>query len=134
MTILFYFFTGIVLVSAYYDRTIRNFKQLINEDKRGNPDYQHFISNTKNSIQLSWERNNNYYGYELNWWTDVSGRKKIFLRSQTLEYTRYRNYEYYSFIDNTPNVFVYYFQVKGWWYRYKSKVLKALKPYKGRFS
>ena len=126
------------MVFADYDLPVRNFKQLINEDKRGNPYYQQFISNTNNSIQLSWEHVHYYYGYELYWWTDVSGQKKIFIQPETLEKTRFHDYEYYSFVDNTPNVFVYYFQIEGWLYGRghgkKSKVLKALKPYKGMFS
>jgi len=124
-----------VAVYGDYIAPVNNFKQLINEDGRGNPYFQEFILNTNHSIQLSWEHVHYYYDYKLDWWTDVSTKKEISIAPADLEKTRFHEVEYYSFVDNTPNVFVYYFQIQGWLYgrRYgkKSHVLKALKPYKG---
>ena len=124
------------MVFAEYDQPPRDFKQVIN-DKSDNPFNRQFVD-SNNSIQLSWEYIRFYYGYELYWWKNASKQNKIFIESEVLEKTRFRGHVYYLFVDDTPDLLVYYFQIRGrlygGGYGKKSEVVIALKQYKGKSS
>ena len=112
-----------------------NLKQLINGDTYGqNGD---FIENTKNTIQLSWDWPQFYYGYQFYWWTDANpSKRKFYIDSSTLHHSRLNGVQYYSFTDKTANTYVYYIQLQGWSYHFGvvySGVLKTYKPYIGNF-
>ena len=126
----------------------------MNGNTYGNIYSQSFISNSENTIQLTWDYVHFYHDYDLLWWTEKSFPKtySVTITQQELAKTRFQDIEYYSFVDNDGgtfvdndidpfvanddvDTFVYYIQIKGWLYGRgygkPSKVLKCLKPYKG---